>query len=134
MSIKQELDQLRQRFPDCMIAAFADLSTGMVLSASHQSTLRQEHLDALCATGSDMLQGETSSAIVDGLAHTAGRPIVESILLNPNEVGVFLAAPDLGVDALCCACKPGIEIGQFLERAKDTFETILASVTDRKAG
>ncbi|MCY4336366.1 MAG: hypothetical protein OXC60_17055 [Litoreibacter sp.] len=134
MSIKQELDQLRQRFPDCMIAGFTDLSTGMVLSASHQENLRQEHLDALCATGADMLRGDTSCAIAESLSPDPDAPIVEAVLLNPNEVGIFFSAPDHGVDALCCACTPAIPIARFTDAARESFMTILAVLSERKAG
>ncbi|MCY4181159.1 MAG: hypothetical protein OXD48_12965, partial [Litoreibacter sp.] len=110
MSIKQELDQLRQRFPDCMIAGFTDLSTGMVLSASHQENLRQEHLDALCATGADMLRGDTSCAIAESLSPDPDAPIVEAVLLNPNEVGILYIATEQGVAAISSDFTPAIPL------------------------
>ncbi|MEM7469962.1 MAG: hypothetical protein AAF340_01330 [Pseudomonadota bacterium] len=134
MTIIQELEQLRSRFPDCMIAAFSDISTGMVLTASHELTLHQEHLDALCATGADILRGEASSAIAQNLALDPAADIVEAVLLNPNEVGIFLCAPDMGADALCCACKPGVELATFLDTTRSAFQRMLGHVSDRKAG
>ncbi len=134
MKIKQDLDELRSRFPDCMIAVFADISTGMVLSVSHRADLHQEHLDALCATGADVLRGDASFAIKSSLVGDQNAEIVEALLLNPNEVGLFLCAPDLGADALCCACRPNIDFDQFIGSARATFQAMLDSLAERKAG
>ena len=104
MAIKQELDDLRHQFPDCLIAAFSDISTGMVLSASYRSDLHQEHLDALCATGADMLRGDASLTIVNCLSVDPQTEIVEALMLNPKEIGVYRKASICGMGSAISAC------------------------------
>ena len=67
VTIGEELMAFRDRFPDCVVVAFADLSTGMVLAASTQEKTTQEKLDALCEDAFAHLVGSASRAVATEL-------------------------------------------------------------------
>lgn len=124
MTITESLDALRGEFSDCLTVAFADISTGMVLSASSQQHLNQEHLDALCLTAAEMLSGDTAQRISSVLGVEADAGIRQAIIFEVSEVGIFLKSANSSVDALCCACLPNIDLPMFLSAAQDKFDEL----------
>ncbi|MGC3937439.1 hypothetical protein ACOTTU_06495 [Roseobacter sp. EG26] len=55
LSVKDRLDSFRDRFAGCSVVVFADVSTGMVLSASSRERTTQEKLDDLCRRAASRL-------------------------------------------------------------------------------
>lgn len=124
MDVTESLDALRGKFADCLTVAFADISTGMVLASSSQDQLNQEHLDALCATATEMLTGKTASRISTVLAQGEPSDIQQAVIYESMEIGVFLKSARTPTDALCCACRPGIGLAEFLEQAHRHFSDL----------
>ncbi len=119
MNISESLTALRHKFSDCMTVAFADISTGMVLSSSSQDHLNQEHLDALCATATDMLSGDTARRI--STVFDDASDVQQAIIFEATEIGIFLKSAHGSSDALCCACRPSIDLAEFLRHAHQHF-------------
>ncbi len=128
MTVTESLDALRSQYIDCQTVAFADISTGMILSASSQEHLNQEHLDALCATASEMLSGNTGARISAVLGNASTTEIQQVIIFEAQEVGVFLRSTHSAADALCCACLPSIDLVRFLKDAQTEFLKLEASL------
>lgn len=123
MSIARTLDSLRQAFPECRTVAYADISTSMILSTSSDDALRQEHLDALCETAVDMLDGTGAPPLADLLGKGDGG-VFQVIVMDPAEVGIFLKSTTTPTDALCCLCSPRIDTGSFIPHARRYLEEI----------
>lgn len=66
ISFEQELDALRERLGGCRLAAFADISTRMVLRVSAEGRPRREEVDALCDLAARCLDGKAMPQLFDG--------------------------------------------------------------------
>ncbi len=121
MELAEKLDDLRLKFPGCRTLAFADISTGMVLCASAADHLRQEHLDSLCSTAAEMLNGSIAKPVCDAFADNENTGIFQAIIIEPTEIGIFLKSRHNPADALCCVCAPTIELGAFLQDARENL-------------
>ncbi|MEM6635178.1 MAG: hypothetical protein AAF667_04735 [Pseudomonadota bacterium] len=108
MTVSDQLSELRADFPSCEIAAFADLSSGMILSVSADKKLPQELLDAFCAEAVSAL-GETEAS--DSLPAVAVRATPQGFL-------VFLRATSYAAEALCLRCGLGIDLRTFTDAAR----------------
>ncbi|MDA8747213.1 hypothetical protein N9M66_03275 [Litoreibacter sp.] len=130
MNISDSLDALRGKFSGCLTVAYADISTGMVLSASAQAHLNQEHLDALCTTASEMLAGGTARRFSAVLAGDQEEDIQQAIIFESSEVGLFYKSTSSPNEALCCACLPDIDLAEFSRQARTHFKALEAMFQD----
>lgn len=120
MNVQAQLDSLRQEFPACGTMAFADLASGLVLCVSASRRPPQEQLDRTCRMAQDMLDGQPGTAAGAALAEGDGggaRPDL-ALLQTRDDLRVFLRAPDVPTDALCCICSPGVDIETLIARAR----------------
>ena len=124
MNIAERLDSMRKAFPAFSTLAYADISTGMILYASAESELRQEHLDALCATAVEMLQGAAATQVAQALGAEDAGDIHEAIIMEPGEIGIFLKSTCNPADALCCVGRPSIDLAAFRSLARDHLDAI----------
>lgn len=124
MNITERLDRLRQDFPDCETVAYADLSTQMVLAWSARAPQRQEVLNALCADAVDMLDGVPNDALSDVLGHAEAAMVHQVILLDADQIGVFLRSTQSPFDALCCLCAPTVDTCALIAGARRHLDVI----------
>ncbi|MFQ6551268.1 hypothetical protein AAD018_002865 [Aestuariibius insulae] len=120
MSISDDLDSLREQFPECSAIAFADLSARMVLVTSSRKILRQEALDALCAEASLLFEGAggTSALSVTGdVSDTA-------VVATPDGINLFLRATAEPADLLCLLCSPEVDTAGLLAQARPSLDRI----------
>ena len=116
MGITERLEELRVNFPECRIAAFADLSAKTILTYSASSKPRQEELDALCAAAADLLNGDLAQQLIRTVPDAKAVEEVASQTGSQMTVALRLTnAPD---EALCCLCAPEIDLGAFSGRAR----------------
>lgn len=86
MGDRTDLDALRAVFPACLVLAYADLSTSMILSASARTPQPREDLDALAAAACTVLEA----------------PVAEAAVLTPQDSRFFLRAEPGGHEVFCC--------------------------------
>ena len=121
MNLAEKLDGLRLKYPECKTLAFADVSTGMVLYASADESLKQEQLDSLCGTAVEMLSGSIAMRVGEAISEQSSTGIFQAIIIERDEVGIFLKSMSNPVDALCCVCTSDIALGAFIKEARDNL-------------
>jgi hypothetical protein len=100
MGIAEQLNGVRRDFPGCRVAAFADLSSRVVLFASSDARLPQDRLDAFCARAGALLAGPAGQA---GAA-LLGTPVERVLLPEADGIFVFVRSPDEPDEAVICQC------------------------------
>lgn len=134
--VVEVLDALAQSDPACRVAAFADLSAGMVLVTNRATAVPggalppRERLDALCAEaraalpGADALPGAAPEGGTGALAIAVGAPAAASGAEDAIELRLFLRLAGAPEEALCCLCGPDLDLPAFLDRARDGLTRI----------
>lgn len=98
MSISETLDTLRQSHAGCKVAAFADLTSRIVLRASAETTPRQEVLSVLAAAAHNTLASDLAEM---AQAATGSETRIDTaFVLRQNSAQVFVAASANASDAL----------------------------------
>lgn len=120
MGIADQINALRRGFPDCRIATFADLASGLDLFTSAPSRPPQEKVDALCARARDLLHPETqatAAALLGSAVRHAVTPWEDGLL-------VVVRASDDPDEVLICQCAPTIDLTAFVAAAMRELATL----------
>ena len=126
MSVTDALDAMRAEVPGCSMVLYADLKSGLVLSASSLGNPGQEALDA---------QSGAAQLALDGLLAEGARAVWADSgevapemtwLLTGNEARIFLRAPGEAPEALICLCAPDADLGAAVDCGRRTLADILA--------
>lgn len=118
MSIADDLDRLRQAVPGCDWAAYADLSSGLVLSVSAERRPPQEALDALPRRAAELLDAAAPAA---ALQVTATEEAVE---MSPGRTALYLRSRAEPVEALCCVGSAGMDVAGLVTEARAALRRI----------
>lgn len=111
------LDRLKQEFPDCTLAALANLSAELVLRTDSAAAHPRETLDAICVQSAQTLGLPDSGAGDD--------PSPQAIVATAKETRVLLRDTEDPDTALICICAPGINVARFLPQARLCLQDIL---------
>lgn len=98
LTMSERMEALRNAVPGCLSVAFADLSTGLVLSVSAARRQPQEEVDALCAMAVALLDGP----VAQGAARVLDGPVNCAVAMQGHRCFAFLRSADDPVEALCC--------------------------------
>jgi hypothetical protein len=112
------LKMLIEGHPALRAVAFADLSTRMVLISESRTPMLREAFQALCLRGGALLSAVDSDPIDPATACDT------ALVVEDEDIGVFLRVPGAPSDALCCLCEPTIEIDGFLADARDCLDRL----------
>ncbi len=113
MGIADQINALRREFPDCAIATFADLASGLVLFTSSTARLPQEQLEALVIRARDLLDPAAQEAAQVLL----GSPVRHAVLTLEDGLLVVVRSSEDPDEALICRCAPHIDLGAFVAAA-----------------
>lgn len=113
MGIADQVTALRRAFPECRVATFADLASGLVLFTSSDARLPQERLDALCDRARQLLDAGAD----DAAAAALGAPV--RLVATTDEDGILVVArsPEEPDEALICHCDPSLDLAAFAARS-----------------
>lgn len=119
MGVAENLGAVVKAFPQARLVAFADLSSRMILSSAGSLSTTQEHLDRLCDQARSSFDDPLFSLSVEafGEPHSA-------VVMGADALRVFMRSDTEPADAICCICDPGIDLGAFVARIRDTLESI----------
>lgn len=119
MGVIDSLGALVKAYPQARVVAFADLSSNMILASQGPQLVTQEHLERLCKEARSSFDDPLFSLTLEAF----GEPRA-AILLGDAEVKVFLRSETEPADALCCICQHGIDLGGFVEKLRETLDSI----------
>ena len=122
MGLADQLNALRRDIAGCRIAAFADLSSGLVLFASAEGRVPQERLDALCKRAMAVLSGPAAAA-----APLLGTPVGRAAVPDEDGVLVILRMPNEPNEALVFHCDLGVDLPAVMARAARELEALGAA-------
>ncbi|WP_333815851.1 hypothetical protein [Tabrizicola sp.] len=115
----ENLGAVVKAFPQARLVAFADLSSRMILSSAGTLSTTQEHLDRLC----DQARASFDDPLFALSVEAFGEPH-SAVVMGPDALRVFMRSDTEPADALCCICDPGIDLGAFVAKIRDTLESI----------
>jgi hypothetical protein len=121
--LADHLDKLSQDFPDCVLSAFVDIGTGIVLLTNEKGGALREIADALCAEANDTFGNTDAPAI--GL-----QPSSLAIKSDESHLNIYIRSATEASEALLCRCRKAISLESFLPAARDC----LARLSDRADG
>lgn len=119
MGVIDSLGALVKAYPQARVVAFADLSSNMILASQGQQMVTQEYLERLCKEARSSFDDPLFSLTLEAF----GEPRA-AILLGDTEVKVFMRSETEPADALCCICQHGIDLGGFVEKLRETLDSI----------
>lgn len=125
MTISDELLAFRQRVDGCLVVAFADLSTGMVLASSTSEKVTQEKLDALCVAGIDALAGPKAAEIAKKLGSIAAQAPLAAVTATHAEIECFVRSSHPADEALCFRVTKGVNLDALLKEAFTFLERLV---------
>lgn len=118
MSIADGLKSLQTDFEACQIAAYADLSTKMVLSSSSDSPVPQEQLDQLCAKAATVMNGVSGQAVAAMLSSSQEARIDEVVSLHGADTYFMVRSATDPDEAICCLCSQDVDVSAFSAAVK----------------
>lgn len=124
MSVAIELDVLRKTIPGCSLVIFGDLFSQITLCVSSSRKYRQEQLDSFCASASNLLDGEVANSVARVLGVPRGASLSQAVIIQSDEMQVFLRSPFEDVDVLCCIGPMDMEVSGISAQAGRTFQKI----------
>ncbi|MBW4710086.1 hypothetical protein KX928_20060 [Roseobacter sp. YSTF-M11] len=123
MSVKDRLDGFRTRFAGCKAVAFADLSTGMVLSSSTREKTTQEHLDALCQKATVSLNGDDATRVAAAFSTSRCMPQT-AVLFDRTQQYCFVRSAHDNKEALCILCDSDAPVTDIMAAAVQVLDAI----------
>lgn len=112
-------------FPECVIIALADVSTGLVLASSGQPGTAQEHVDAIGEKASSAFQN-AATGIAELILSKHGY-LDSRVVVSFSDRGVLnvFVSRHAGQEALCIVFDKQIQDAQVLRRAADLMDSLL---------
>ncbi len=107
-----DLDQLTEQFPECIIAAFADITTGVVYLTSGATAAPREALNELCAEAALTIGLPDAPALGADLCPVA-------VKLVDHAIFVYARAGEDPGDALLFMCRPEVDIQRFIDAVEN---------------
>lgn len=117
MTIKDLLDELRSAVPDCRLAAYVDLGSALVLSASASAMPQQETLDGLADTAARLLPLDSGGSARPGAPDQA-------VLTSAGDLLVLARSAGEPCDVICCKCADTADIDTVLSGARAALNWI----------
>jgi putative hemolysin len=108
------LEALIAQHPDCIIAAYADISTGVTLLTAGTDNVPREALNELCAEAAISLGSH-------GLPPLGAETCQVAVKIVDHAVFVYVRSPADDGDALVCMCHPSVDIDPFVAAARDVI-------------
>jgi hypothetical protein len=119
VGIAEDLGAVVKAFPQARLVAFADLSSRMILTSAGPLSVTQEHLDRLCNQARASFDDPLFSLSVGAFGEPHG-----AVVMGTDGLRVFIRSDVEPADALCCICDPGIDLGTFVPKIRETLESI----------
>jgi hypothetical protein len=119
VGVIDSLGALVKAYPQARLVAFADLSSSMILASQGPQSVTQEHLERLCKEARSSFDDPLFSLTLEAF----GEPRA-ALLLGEDDVKVFMRSEAEPADALCCVCDHGIDLAGFVEKVRETLDSI----------
>jgi len=126
MSLKEELDRLREAHEGVEDLIYADISSQMVLYASSREARSQEIYDSLLSRAQQLLAADGPAAQV---AQTIGADTTDALMIDGDGsiVRLFVRAGANAEECLIFGCEPGTDVSAISRAAAETLTRFASS-------
>lgn len=125
MLVSDRLDAVRADLPGCVLIAYGDARSHLILRVSTENRWPQEQLDALCRQGAGSFDGPEAQVVakLSGLEKTG--PMTSAILMTPQDTRVFSRVTGDDADMVCCVCRGQVDPNETIKAAETVLHDIL---------
>ena len=130
MSLDKVLEQSMMSVPECIGAAYVDMSTGLLLSVCTVGTYDHGHLEFVAAKTADIFQGPSIAQIENQWKQWRKQPqderhfFQEIIILSDNQLHIFMRCKRNKEHAIVFISRKSANIGMMIAKSRATMEPL----------
>lgn len=132
--LNQALAMAMSSVPECLAAAYVDLSTGLLMAVNTIDSHPKEVVDILAAATSDLFAGKNVVTIENmfkksrGLAMNSHHYFQEVIVNSDHAIHVFLRGKRHPGYIACFVCKKSVNLGMAMATSRAALSDLEAVV------
>ena len=108
------INTMTDQYPECVIAAYADLSTRVSLLTAGPVEVPREALDELCAEAAVTLGGHDLPVFGADPCHVAVKMVDHAVFIymrtaeEPNDAYLFMCRPEVDLEGFLATARAGL--------------------------
>jgi hypothetical protein len=130
LSLDRVLEQSMLSVPDCIAAAYVDMSTGLLLAVTHVGNYDHGHLEFVAAKTADIFQGPSIAGIEETWKKYRKQPMddhhffQEIIILSDNQLHMFIRCKRHADHAIVFITRKSANIGMVIAKSRAAIEPL----------
>lgn len=116
--------------PECVAAAYVDMSTGLLLSVAYLGNFSHEHFEYVAAKTGDIFQGPGITALEEQVrrwrkqANDGRHYIQEIFIVSDNQLHVFMRCKNNTDHAIVFITRKNAAVGMVIAKARFSLEAL----------
>ncbi len=134
MSLDKALSDAMKTVPECVAAAYVDMSSGMLLAVKTLDSHPQEVLDMVAAATTDMFQGPTVLQVEESFKKSRGNEdsdhhyFQEFLVFSDNLIHCFMRTKTYPDHVLTFVTRKSANIGMVLAKSRMALDGVTDAV------
>lgn len=134
MSLDTVLEQSMMSVPECVAAAYVDMSTGLLLSVASVGNYDHAHFEYVGAKTADLFQGPSIVAIENQWKQWRRQPMddkhyfQEMLIVSDNMLHMFMRCKRNTEHAIVYITRKSANIGMVIAKARSTVAPLEAAL------
>lgn len=130
MSLDRALEQGMMSVPECVGAAYIDMSTGLLLAVSYVGNYAHEHLEYVAAKTADIFQGPSIVSIEEQWKRWRRQPLdnkhflQEIFMVSENQLHMFMRCKKNPDHAVVYITRKSANVGMVIAKSRSTLESL----------
>jgi hypothetical protein len=130
VSLDSVLEQSMMSVPECIGAAYVDMSTGLLLAVSYVGNYEHGHLEYVAAKTADIFQGPSIAQIESQWKQWRKQPqdnhhfFQEIIIVSDNQLHMFMRCKKNTDHAIVYIARKTANIGMLIAKSRATMEPL----------
>lgn len=130
MSFDAVLEESMRGVPECVAAAYVDMSTGLLLSSASTGIYDHGHFEYVAAKTADLFQGPAIVSIENMWKQTRKQPIdnhhffQEMLIVSDNMLHMFIRCKKNTDHAVVYIARKSANIGMLIAKSRGTVEPL----------
>jgi hypothetical protein len=130
LSLDSVLEQSMMSVPECVAAAYVDMSTGLLLSVKAIGNYEMSHFEFVAAKTADLFQGPSIVAIENQWKQWRRQPMdnkhyfQEMLVVSDHQLHMFMRCKRNTDHAIVYITRKSANIGMLIAKARSTVEPL----------
>jgi hypothetical protein len=130
LSLERVLEQSMMTVPECVAAAYVDMTTGLLLAVSYLGNFSQDHFEYVAAKTGDIFQGPGITALENQVRQWRKQPndnrhyIQEIIIVSDNQLHVFMRCRRNTDHAIVFITRKSAAVGMVIAKTRNSMEAL----------